>query len=117
MTPQLHRLSLAFALAFLAIALTSGYWGLVRHTTLIERADNPRRVLSEQRARRLCPALSVSGALTRAWTHLRLLWLCRHRSRRRWCSTWRRRPQSIETLLGGQSTGYAATRTRCAAFH
>jgi len=52
MTPQLHRLSLAFALAFLVIALTSGYWGLVRHTALIERADNPRRVLIEQRFQR-----------------------------------------------------------------
>jgi penicillin-binding protein A len=52
MTPQLHRLSLAFALAFLAIALTSGYWSIVRQSALIERADNPRRVLSEQRVRR-----------------------------------------------------------------
>jgi peptidoglycan glycosyltransferase len=52
MTQQLHRLALAFAAAFFVVALTSGYWGIVRRDDLETRADNPRRVLAERRARR-----------------------------------------------------------------
>jgi peptidoglycan glycosyltransferase len=52
MDRQLHRLGLAFAAAFFLIALMSGYWAFVRRAELLERADNPRRVLAERRSRR-----------------------------------------------------------------
>ena len=52
MTPQLHRLALAFAATFFLVALTGGYWGFVRREALTARADNPRRILIERRIRR-----------------------------------------------------------------
>ena len=52
MTPQLHRLALAFAAAFALVALTTGYWALVAQDSLITRLDNPRRVLTERRVKR-----------------------------------------------------------------
>src|SRR5215218_7875904 len=52
MTSQLNRLALAFGAAFLAVALASGYWGIVRAAELTARGDNPRRVLAERRTGR-----------------------------------------------------------------
>ncbi len=43
------RLGLALALAFGGVALMAGYWAVVRQADLLERADNPRRLLLERR--------------------------------------------------------------------
>ena len=52
MTREINRLAVAFGAAFLAVALASGYWGVVRADELTARADNPRRVLAERRTGR-----------------------------------------------------------------
>lgn len=52
MRPPLHHLSLVLGLGFFLIALTTGYWGLIRGDELLTRADNPRRILAEQRQQR-----------------------------------------------------------------
>jgi cell division protein FtsI/penicillin-binding protein 2 len=52
MTAQLNRLTLLFAAAFLAVALATGFWQVVRAADLLQRGDNPRRVLLERRVPR-----------------------------------------------------------------
>jgi peptidoglycan glycosyltransferase len=52
MTPQLNRLTVLLAAGFLAIALATGYWQVVRGEALLQRVDNPRRVLIERRVPR-----------------------------------------------------------------
>ncbi len=44
----IRRLAAASAAMFIALAVTLGYWQIVRAPGLIERDDNPRRVLAEQ---------------------------------------------------------------------
>jgi len=45
MTSQLNRLTILFAAGFLAVALATGFWQIVRGDDLLQRGDNPRRVL------------------------------------------------------------------------
>ena len=52
MTRQINRLTIFFAVGFVVVALATGYWQIVRADGLIERADNPRRVLIERRVPR-----------------------------------------------------------------
>jgi peptidoglycan glycosyltransferase len=52
MTPQLNRLAILLGAGFLAIALATGYWQIVRGDGLLQRADNPRRALTERRVPR-----------------------------------------------------------------
>jgi peptidoglycan glycosyltransferase len=52
MTSHLNRLAMVFGAAFLAIALATGYWSVIRGDALFARADNPRRVLAERRVAR-----------------------------------------------------------------
>ncbi len=52
MTKPLRRLGFALLSAFAATALALGYWGMVRQPDLLQREQNPRRVLEEQRRRR-----------------------------------------------------------------
>ena len=52
MNRSLRRLAAAMLAAFAIVALTLGYWGLVRSESLLAREDNPRRILDEQRVRR-----------------------------------------------------------------
>lgn len=49
MTTHLQRLARTLAIGFALIALTTGYWGLLRRDELLARPDNPRRILAEQR--------------------------------------------------------------------
>jgi peptidoglycan glycosyltransferase len=49
MPHHLHRLALAFAGAFFAMALAAGYWAIEEQAALLARADNPRRILLERR--------------------------------------------------------------------
>lgn len=46
---SLFHLASVLAVAFLLLALTCGYWAVVKAAPLRARADNPRRVLYEQR--------------------------------------------------------------------
>ncbi len=79
MNLQLRRLTLVVATAFLAIALTAGFWGFVRRDDLLARADNPRRVLAELRVPRgviydrhnepLAATTGDLGALTRTYPY------------------------------------------------
>lgn len=50
MTRSLRQLSYAMLVAFAVVALTLGYWMVVRSDQLLARDDNPRRILAEQRA-------------------------------------------------------------------
>ena len=49
---QLRRLALAFAAAFALMAAVAGFWSIAQGGSLLNRADNPRRLLSERRAGR-----------------------------------------------------------------
>jgi peptidoglycan glycosyltransferase len=79
MTAQLNRLALAFGAAFLAIALATGYWSVIRGDVLLARVDNPRRVLAERRVPRgtiydragaiLADVSGEPGALTRRYPY------------------------------------------------
>lgn len=82
MTNHLNRLALAFGAAFLAIALATGYWSVIRGEALFARADNPRRVLVERRVARgtiydrsgavLADVTGEPGALTRVYPYPQL---------------------------------------------
>jgi peptidoglycan glycosyltransferase len=52
MTRHLNRLTILLGAAFLAVALAAGFWQIVRGEALLQRADNPRRVLVERRVPR-----------------------------------------------------------------
>ncbi len=52
MTAQINRLTVLLGAGFLAIALATGYWQIARSDGLLQRADNPRRVLIERRVPR-----------------------------------------------------------------
>ncbi len=52
MITSLRRLGLALLAAFAVIAVTLGYWTIVRGQGLVTREDNPRRVLAEERIQR-----------------------------------------------------------------
>jgi peptidoglycan glycosyltransferase len=52
MSSSINRLSRAFLLAFVFVALVLGYWGLLRQNELLVRQDNPRLLLEEQQIRR-----------------------------------------------------------------
>ena len=52
MDHQLRRLALAFAAAFALMAAVAGFWSIALGGSLLNRADNPRRLLSERRAGR-----------------------------------------------------------------
>lgn len=79
MTGQIRRLALAFAAAFGLAALTTGYWAIIRRDALLDRADNPRRVLAERRIRRgtiydrdgavLAESLGAPGDFERRYPH------------------------------------------------
>jgi peptidoglycan glycosyltransferase len=49
MSQQLRHLALAFVIAFGFMALAAGYWAVVEQTALLDRVDNPRRLLMERR--------------------------------------------------------------------
>ena len=49
MSYQLRRLTLGFAVAFCLVAVSAGYWGYAQQGRLLNRADNPRRLLLEYR--------------------------------------------------------------------
>ena len=52
MTAHLNRLTVLLGAGFLAVALATGYWQIVRGEALLQRADNPRRALVERRVPR-----------------------------------------------------------------
>lgn len=52
MGENLHRLAVGFLAAFGLVALTLGYWGIIRSADLLAREDNPRLVLAEQQIQR-----------------------------------------------------------------
>jgi len=52
MTRELNRVALAALLGFALAALTLGYWAIVRADDLLEREDNARSVIAEQRIAR-----------------------------------------------------------------
>jgi len=52
MSSSLQRLARLMLVSFVLLALALGYWGLVRRDWLLNRPDNPRRVLEEQRIER-----------------------------------------------------------------
>lgn len=49
---NLARLGRAIFVFFFAVALATGYWGIIRSPALVAREDNPRRVEGERRIRR-----------------------------------------------------------------
>jgi cell division protein FtsI/penicillin-binding protein 2 len=52
MTAQLNRLAILLGAGFLAVALATGFWQVVRGADLLQRGDNPRRALLERRVPR-----------------------------------------------------------------
>ncbi len=52
MITSIRQVSRFFLVAFAVVALTLGYWGLLRRDELLARADNPRRIASERRIQR-----------------------------------------------------------------
>jgi peptidoglycan glycosyltransferase len=52
MTAHLNRLTILLGAGFLAVALATGYWQVIRGEALIQRGDNPRRILVERRVPR-----------------------------------------------------------------
>ena len=52
MIRQLNRLTVLISAGFLLVALTTGYWVIVRGGDLLQRGDNPRRALVERRVPR-----------------------------------------------------------------
>lgn len=52
MTRELNRVTLVALLGFVLVALTLGYWAVVRADDLLEREDNARNVIAEQRIER-----------------------------------------------------------------
>jgi penicillin-binding protein A len=79
MSHQLRRLAFAFAAAFFLIAASAGYWGYAQQTSLLARADNPRRLLLEHRfprgtifdrdGRVLAESVGPPGDLTRHYPY------------------------------------------------
>lgn len=79
MANQFNRLSLVFALAFVLVVATTGYWGLVQAGALTARGDNPRRILLERRIPRgslldrngrvLAETLGPPGAYIRSYPY------------------------------------------------
>ncbi len=73
----IRRLALAMSIAFIALALTLGYWQVGRAPQLVQRDDNPRLVLAEQAIWRgtifdrngipLAITLAEDGALVRRY--------------------------------------------------
>ncbi len=49
---NIARLGRAILLSLFAVALATGYWGIVRSPALVAREDNPRRVEAERRVQR-----------------------------------------------------------------
>ncbi len=52
MTAELNRLTLALLVGFAVIALSAAFWPVIQADSLLDRADNARNVIAEQRIRR-----------------------------------------------------------------